>query len=69
MEVDGEKLNEKYMTLHICVQRKHFIYVENPKLSVGFNLVASFPSDSSGSKTRIVLLPPRIKIWGLHHIP
>ena len=30
-------------------------------LSFGFNLVVSFPSDSRGSKARIVLLPSRIK--------
>ena len=38
-------------------------------LSFGFNLAVSFPSDSRGSKARIVLLPSRIKIWGLYHIP
>ena len=37
-------------------------------LGFGFNLAVSFPSDSRGSKARIVLLPPRIKIWGLYHI-
>jgi len=37
-------------------------------LSFGFNLVVSFPSDSRGSKARIVLLPSRIKRWGLYHI-
>ena len=37
-------------------------------LSFGFNLAVSFPSDSRGSKARIVLLPSRIKRWGLHHI-
>ena len=37
-------------------------------LSFGFNLAVSFPSDSRGSKARIVLLPSRIKIWGLYHI-
>ena len=46
-------------------------------LSFGFNLTVSFPSDSRGSKERIVLLPSRIKIWGfiillefipLHHV-
>ena len=36
--------------------------------SFGFNLAVSFPSDSSGSKARIVLLPSRIKRWGLYHI-
>ena len=30
-------------------------------LSFGFNLAVSFPSDSRGSKARIVLLPSRIK--------
>ena len=30
-------------------------------LSFGFNLAVSFPSDSRGSKARIVLLPLRIK--------
>ena len=34
-------------------------------LSFGFNLTVSFPSDSRGSKARIVLLPSRIKRWGL----
>ena len=34
----------------------------------GFNLAVSFPSDSRGSKARIVLLPSRIKRWGLYHI-
>ena len=33
-------------------------------LSFGFNLAVSFPSDSRGSKARIVLLPSRIKRWG-----
>ena len=33
-------------------------------LSFGFNLVVSFPSDSRGSKARIVLLPSRIKKMG-----
>ena len=33
-----------------------------------FNLAVSFPSDSRGSKARIVLWPSRIKIWGLYHI-
>ena len=47
-------------------------------LSFGFNLAVSFPSDSRGSKARIVLLPLRIKRWGfitiligsipLHHV-
>ena len=37
-------------------------------LSFGFNLVVSFPSDSRGSMARIVLLPSRIKRWGLYHI-
>ena len=44
-------------------------------LSFGFNLAVSFPSDSKGSKARIVLLPSTIKIWGLllefiplHHV-
>ena len=37
-------------------------------LSFGFNLAVSFPSDSRGNKTRIVLLPSRIKRWGLYHI-
>ena len=32
-------------------------------LSFGFNLALSFPSDSRGSKARIVLLPSRIKRW------
>ena len=32
-------------------------------LSFGFNLAVSFPSDSRGSKARIVLLPSRIKRW------
>ena len=33
-------------------------------LSFGFNLAVSFPSDSRGSKARIVLLPTRIKKMG-----
>ena len=37
-------------------------------LSFGFNLAVSFPSDSRGSKARIVLLLSRIKRWGFHHI-
>ena len=37
-------------------------------LSFGFNLAVSIPSDSRGSKARIVLLPSRIKRWGLYHI-
>ena len=37
-------------------------------LSFGFNLEVSFPSDSRGSKARIVLLPSRIRRWGLYHI-
>ena len=32
-------------------------------LSFGFNLVVSFPSDSRGSKARIVLLPSRITLY------
>ena len=31
-------------------------------LSFGFNLAVSFPSDSRGSKARIVLLPSRITV-------
>ena len=46
-------------------------------LSFGFNLAVSFPSDSRGSKARIVLLPSRITRLGfiilhefipLHHV-
>ena len=37
-------------------------------LSVGFNLAVSVPCDSRGIKARIVLLPSRIKRWGLYHI-
>ena len=37
-------------------------------LSFGFTLAVSFPGDSKGSKARIVLLPSRIKRWGLYHI-
>ena len=37
-------------------------------LIFGFNLAVSFPSDSRGSKARIVLLPSRINRWGFHHI-
>ena len=37
-------------------------------LSFGFNLVVSLPSDNRGCKACIVLLPSRIKIWGLYHI-
>ena len=37
-------------------------------LSFGFNLAVSLPSDSRGSKARIVLLPSRITRWGFHNI-
>ena len=37
-------------------------------LSFGFNLAVLDPSDSKGSKARIVLLTSRIKGWGLYHI-
>ena len=37
-------------------------------LGFGFNLAVSLPSDNRGSKARIVLLPSRIKRWGLYHI-
>ena len=37
-------------------------------LSFGFDLAVSSPSDRRGSEARIVLLPSRIKIWGLCHI-
>ena len=37
-------------------------------LSFGFNLAVSFPSDSRGREALIVLLPSRIKRWGVHHI-
>ena len=37
-------------------------------LSFGFNHAVLDPSDSRGSKSRIVLLPSRIKRWGLYHI-
>src|SRR3954471_431833 len=46
-------------------------------LSFGFNLAVSFPSDSRGSKARIVLLPSKITRWvfiilhefiPLHHV-
>ena len=37
-------------------------------LSFGFNLAVSFPSDSKGSKARIVLLPSRIKGRGLYQL-
>ena len=37
-------------------------------LSFGINRAVSFPGDSRGSKARIVLLPSRIKRWGLYHI-
>ena len=46
-------------------------------LSFGFNLAVSFPSDSRGSKARLVLLPSRITRWvfiilleyiPLHHV-
>ena len=37
-------------------------------LSFGFNLAVSFPSDSRGSKARIVLLPSRITRWVFYHI-
>ena len=34
-------------------------------LSFGFNLAVSLPSDRKGCKARIVLLPSRIKRWGI----
>ena len=46
-------------------------------LSFGFNLAVSFPSDSRGSKARIVLLPSRVndgvfiillELIPLHHV-
>ena len=37
-------------------------------LSFGFNLAVSIPSDSRGSKARIVLLPSRITRWDFYHI-
>ena len=37
-------------------------------LSFGFNLAVFLPGDKKGYKTRIVLLPSRIKRWGLYHI-
>ena len=37
-------------------------------LSFRFNLAVSFPSDSRGTKARIVLLPSRITRWGFYHI-
>ena len=37
-------------------------------LRFGFNLAVSFPSDTRGSKAHIVLLPSRMKRWGLYHI-
>ena len=37
-------------------------------LSFGFDLAVSFPSDTRGSKARIVSLPSRITRWGLYHI-
>ena len=37
-------------------------------LSIGFNLLVSFPSDSRGNKARIVLLPSRITRWRFYHI-
>ena len=37
-------------------------------LSFGFNLVVFLPSDRKGCKTHIVLLPSRIKGWGLYDI-
>src|SRR3954466_15739646 len=37
-------------------------------LSFGFNLAVSFPSDSRGSKARIVLLASRITRWVFYHI-
>ena len=37
-------------------------------LRFGFNLAVSLPSDSRGNKARIVMLPSRIKRWGLYHM-
>ena len=37
-------------------------------LSFGFNVAVFLPSDRKGCKACIVLLPSRIKRWGLYHI-
>ena len=37
-------------------------------LSFGFDLAVSFPSDRSGIKARIALLPSRITRWGSFNI-
>ena len=37
-------------------------------LGNGLNLVVLNPSDRKGSEARIVLLPSRVKRWGLYHI-
>ena len=37
-------------------------------LSFGFNRAVSSPGDRRGSEAHIVLLPSRIKRWGLYHI-
>ena len=51
----------------VCPTRLIFLAM-GEVLSFGFNLAVSFPSDSRGSKARIVLLPSRITRWGLYHI-
>src|SRR4051812_45626924 len=43
----------------VCPTRLVFLAM-GEMLSFGFNLAVSFPSDSRGSKARIVLLPSRI---------
>ena len=52
----------------VCPTRLIFLAM-GEVLSFGFNLAVSFPSDSRGSKARIVLLPSRVYIIFLEFIP
>ena len=52
----------------VCLSRSDELWVYDEVLSFGFNLAVSYPSDSRGSKARIVLLPSRITRWFFYHI-
>ena len=54
--------------IHLVWPTRLVVLAMGEVLSFGFNLAVSFPSDSRGSKAHIVLLPSRIKRWGLYHI-
>ena len=58
-------------------ERSSVNHIVDIGFNLGFNLAVSFPSDSRGSKARIVLLPSRITRWvyiilhefiPLHHV-